>query len=203
MTKFVIARSAAQRNDEAIQSLDRLWTLSGSTSLTTLSQSRGLSKRLDRHGLADARPRDDRRGWIDSRAFTIVEVAMAVLVLALALTTSITAMQHAFLQFDTARNLEVAANILQCEMEKERLFTWTQASSATYAPVIDASFARNPAITGRFTLSRSVASLAAHSGQVLQITLTVTWRGYNGRSLTRSYTSYYTQGGLYAYFYNP
>ena len=128
---------------------------------------------------------------------------MAVLVLALALTTSITAMQHAFLQFDTARNLEVAANILQCEMEKERLFTWTQAGNVAYAPVIDPSFARNPAISGRFTLSRAVATVASHSGQVLQITLTVTWRGYNGRSLSRNYTSYYTQGGLYAYFYNP
>ena len=140
---------------------------------------------------------------VATRAFTIVELAMAVLVLALALTTSITAMQSAFLQFDTARNLEVAANILQCEMEKERLSTWAVVSNAGYVLAIDPSFARNPAITGRFTLSRSVATLASHSGQVLQITLTVTWRGYNGRSLSRNYTSYYTQGGLYAYLYNP
>jgi Tfp pilus assembly protein PilV len=136
-----------------------------------------------------------------ARAFTIVEVAMAVLVLALALTTSITAMQSAFLQFDTARNLEVAANILQCEMEKERLFTWTQASDATYVPVIDSSFARNTAISGRFTLSRTVAAVAGHSGQMVQITLTVRWRNYDGRSLSRSYTTYYTQGGLNAYLY--
>ncbi len=34
------------RGDEAIQSLDKLGTLSGSTSLTTLSRSMGLSKRL-------------------------------------------------------------------------------------------------------------------------------------------------------------
>ncbi len=134
------------------------------------------------------------------RAFTLVEVAMSVLVLALALTTSLTAMQSAFLQFDTARNLEIAANILQCEMEKERLFTWATASNAAYAPVIDPSFARNPTISGRFTLSRTLATI--HAGQVVQITLTVSWRGYDGRSLTRSYTTYYTQGGLYAYFYN-
>ena len=128
---------------------------------------------------------------------------MAVFILALALTTSLAALQRAFLQLDTARNLEIAANILQCEMEKERLFNWTQASDAGFVPVIDPSFARNPAIAGRFTLSRSVAVLAAHSGQELQITLTITWRGYDGRSLARSYTSYYTQGGLYAYLYNP
>ena len=128
---------------------------------------------------------------------------MAVIVLALALTTSLTALQRAFLQLDTARNLEIAANMLQCEMEKERLFTWAQASNAGYAPVIDSSFARNPAISGRFTLSRTLVTLASHSGQVLQITLTVQWRGYDGRTLARSYTSYYTQGGLYAYLYNP
>lgn len=137
------------------------------------------------------------------RAFTIVEVTMAVFILALALTTSLAALQRAFLQLDTARNLEIAASMLQCEMEKERLFTWAQASNGSYAPVIDTSFSRNPAIAGRFTLSRSLATLAGHSSQVLQITLTATWRGYDGRSLSRSYTSYYTQGGLYAYFYNP
>ncbi|HKB56384.1 MAG TPA: hypothetical protein VKC51_02235 [Lacunisphaera sp.] len=130
-----------------------------------------------------------------------MEVTMAVFILALALTTSLAALQRAFLQLDTARNLEIAANMLQCEMEKERLFTWAQASNASYAPVIDPSFARNPAIGGRFTLSRALASV--HSGQVVQITLTVTWHGYDGRSLARSYTSYYTQGGLYAYFYRP
>ena len=125
---------------------------------------------------------------------------MAVLILAFALTTSLAALQRAFLQLDTARNLEIAANIMQCEMEKERLFTWAQASNTGYAPTIDTSFSRNPAIGGRFTLSRAVATV--HAGQTVQITLTVTWRSYDGRSIARSYTSYYTQGGLYAYLYN-
>ena len=138
-----------------------------------------------------------------TRAFTLVELAMAVIILALALTTSLTAMQSAFLQFDTARNLGIAANILQCEMEKERLFSWAQVNDGSYVPVIDPSFARNPALAGRFTLSRTVAVVAGHSGQMLQITLTVRWRGYDGRSLARSYTTHYTQGGLYAHLYNP
>lgn len=123
---------------------------------------------------------------------------MAVCVLALALTTSLAAMQRAFLQFDTARNLGIAANILQCEMEKQRLLTWTEVNNAGYAPVIDPSFARNPAIGGRFTLSRAVA---VRSAQSVQITLTVSWRGYDGRNLSRSYTTYYTQGGLHEYFH--
>lgn len=138
-----------------------------------------------------------------TRAFTLVELAMAVIILALALTTSLTAMQRAFLQFDTARNLEIAANILQCEMEKQRLMSWTAVNNAGYVPVIDSSFARNPAIGGRFTLSRTVAAVAGYSGQMVQITLTVSWRGYDGRNLARSYTTNYTQGGLYAHLYNP
>lgn len=133
-----------------------------------------------------------------ARAFTLVEVAMAVTVLALALTTSLTAMQRAFLQFDTARNLGIAANILQCEMEKQRLLTWAEVNNAGYVPVINPSFARNPAIGGRFTLSRAVA---VRSAQSVQITLTVSWRGYDGRNLSRSYTTYYTQGGLHEYFH--
>ncbi|MDD2764755.1 MAG: hypothetical protein PHE83_12365 [Opitutaceae bacterium] len=137
----------------------------------------------------------------DTRGLTIAEVALAVIVLAMAITTSISALQRAFLDLDTARNLEIAGNILQCEMEKERLFSWTQASDATYQPVIDTSFARNPAIAGRFTLSRSLTTLAGRSGQMVQITLTVRWRTSDGRSLSRSYTTYYGQGGLYAYVY--
>ena len=134
-------------------------------------------------------------------AFTIAEVAMAVIILVFAITTSITVMQRAYLHLDTARNLEIASNILQCELEKERLFSWTAVSNAAYAPTMDASFAGNPAVASRFTLSRSLGTLANRSSQMVQITLTVTWRNYDGRSLSRSYTTYYTQGGLYAYHY--
>jgi Tfp pilus assembly protein PilV len=149
-----------------------------------------------RPGAAEWRP-PSRRG------FTIAEVALAVIVLAMAITTAIAAMQRAFLDLDTARNLEVAGQILQCEMEKERLLDWTQANDAGYQPVIDASFARNPAIAGRFTLSRTVAPVADHPGQMVQITLTVRWRSYDGHRLSRSYTTYYGQGGLHDYFYGP
>ena len=127
---------------------------------------------------------------------------MAVAMLALVLTTSIMVTQRVFAELDTARNLEIAGNILQCEIEKERLLPWVSASDASYQPVIDASFTRNPAIAGRFTLSRALTLLAQRSGQEVQITLTVGWRSYDGHTVTRSSTTYYTQGGLYAYFYN-
>ena len=136
--------------------------------------------------------------------FTLVEVAMAVAILALVLTTSLTVMQRVFTELDTARNLEIATNILQCEMEEERLLPWAQASSASLVPVIDPSFSRYAAIIGRFTLSRTLVVLTGHAGQMVQITLTIRWRNYDGHEVTRDATTYLTQGGLYEYFYhNP
>lgn len=135
-----------------------------------------------------------------ARGFTLVEVIMSVFVLALTITTAITTMQRAFLNLDSARNLETASRIMQCELEKERMLTWAQVSSSAYQPTIDAAFLRNPAVAGRFTLSRTVTVLPNRSSQMLQITLTATWRSYDGRTQQRSYTTYYGQNGLHAYF---
>lgn len=133
--------------------------------------------------------------------FTIPEVALAVILLSLAIGTALIVLQRGFLALDTARNLHFAANIMQCQFEKERLMPWTQVSSASYQPAIDSSFLRNPAIAGRFTLSRTVAFVPQRSEQMVQVTLTVTWRTYDGRQMSRSYTTYFGNGGLYNYIY--
>ena len=49
--------------------------------------------------------------------FTLVEVIMSVFVLALAITTSITVLQRAYNNYDSARNLETASRILQAEID--------------------------------------------------------------------------------------
>ena len=133
-------------------------------------------------------------------AFTLVEVMMAVGVLALAITTSITTLQRAFLMLDTARNVETACRIMQCEIEKERLLTWSAVSDTAYTPTIDNAFLGNPAVAGRFSIARATSSVSNRSGKILQITLTVTWQGYDGRTQRRSQTTYYGNGGLYTYF---
>lgn len=134
------------------------------------------------------------------RAFTLIEVIMAVIVLAFAITTSLTTLQRAFLNLDSARNLEIASRIMQCQLEKERVLTWSQVSDPSYRPTIDASFLGNPAVAGRFALSRTTSLVPNRGGQLLQITLTTSWRTYDGRTVQRSYTTYYGRNGLYAAF---
>lgn len=145
---------------------------------------------------AESLPRGElfRRG--SARGFTLVEVAVTVFVLALTITTALTTMQRAFSSLDTARNITTASTILQTELENERLFTWAKVSDTTYQPTLSAAHLKNPAIAGRFSISRTVAAVANHSDQMVQVTLTVRWRNYDGRSLSRSFTTYFTQGGL-------
>jgi hypothetical protein len=127
-------------------------------------------------------------------------VAVTVFILALAITTSITTMQRALSSLDTARNLSTASTILQTQLENERLFTWDRLIDPTYQPTLGASHLGDPAIAGRFSISRAVVLLPNRSNQMAQVTLTVRWRGYDGRLLSRSFTTYFTQGGLNDYF---
>lgn len=127
---------------------------------------------------------------------------MAGAIMALAITTSITAMQQAFLSLDSARNVTIAGQILQTELERMRLKDWSTVDAyptATTTLTIDSSFTDNPAIGNRFTLTRTVS--AVRSG-LKEITFTVGWQSYNGRAQSRSFVTYYGQNGLYDYFYN-
>lgn len=128
---------------------------------------------------------------------------MSAVILALVLATAITASQRAFLELDSARNLETAANILQTELEKERILPWATVNDPAYQPALDSGISGQPSFAGRFTLSRTTAALAGHGGQMLQITLTVSWRGYDGHAFSHTQTTYYGQNGLYVYFAKP
>jgi Tfp pilus assembly protein PilV len=139
--------------------------------------------------------------------FTIFEVMIAAMVMAFAITTAITTMQRGFLSLDTARNITIAGQIMQSEFEKMRLRDWTVIgaydTSAPTTLTIDSSFTSNAFIGNRFALTRDVDVIATTTGIGLrQITLTVSWNSYDGRPLSRSYTSYYGQNGLYDYYYN-
>lgn len=131
---------------------------------------------------------------------------MAAGVMALAITTAVTTMQRAFLSLDIARNVSTAGQIMQCEFEKMRLKSWDENTAPggrliSGIATIDPSYTSNPAIGNRFTMTRTVSDIRADNA-MKAVTLTVRWKGYDGRQFTRSYTTYYGKGGLYDYFYN-
>lgn len=132
--------------------------------------------------------------------YTLVEVIMATGVFALAIVTSISALQSAFSNLDTARNIETACRIMQCELERERLLTWAEIGTVSDQPSIDPLFQSNPAVGGRFSLTRAVGPVADYNGAMRQITLTVTWRSYSGQTHQRTLTTYYGNNGLYTYY---
>lgn len=123
-------------------------------------------------------------------------------VMALSITTSITTMQRGFLSLDTARKITIAGQIMQSEFEQMRLQSWATVDAYPLTPTnltIDPHFTANAFIGSNFNLTRTVALV--HAG-MKQVTLTITWKSYDGRAITRSYSSYYGQNGLYDYFYN-
>jgi hypothetical protein len=127
---------------------------------------------------------------------------MAAIIMAFAITTSITTMQRGFLSLDTARNITIAGQIMQSEFEKMRLLPWTTVdafAASTPNLAVDTSFTSNAYIGNRFTMDRTVSLVRTG---MKQITLTVRWTSYDGRTISRSYSSYYGQNGLYDYFYN-
>lgn len=138
--------------------------------------------------------------------FTIVEVMMAAIVMAFAITTSITTMQRAFLAMDTARNVTQANQIMQSEIERMRLKDWTTVnaySSTSTTVTIDSSYTNNAFIGSRFTLTRIATDVSGHTlSGMKQVTFTITWSSYDRRTLSRSLSVYYGQNGLYDYFYN-
>lgn len=169
--------------------------------------------------IASPTPTGRARRWrrLDS-GFTILEVAMSSFVMAFGIATSIIAMQTGFKSIDLARGTTMASQIIQSEMERLRMLSWTgmtTLSTATdsVAPIPAGSpagvemfdgatyFSANPAIAGKYTITRTVTPDATRPSDVLNITVAVTWTGYDNRSHTRSFRSMYAKNGLYDYYY--
>lgn len=131
---------------------------------------------------------------------------MGAIVMAMAITTSITTLQRGFLSIDSARSFVIAGQIMQSEIEKMRVSPWSTTVTVTGivdytntfpAITIDPVFTSNAYISNRFTLTRTMADPKT---DLRQITLTASWRTIDGRTLSRSYTTYYARYGLYDFF---
>lgn len=149
------------------------------------------------------RPRDPRAG------FTIVEVGIAALILALVLSTSLITLERGFVAIDNARYTTLAGQILQSQMEKLRLLTWTQLTTATghpttgsFTPDLSSSVSGQLAnFTCTQTITDSPGSYATSTYKMKDIVLTATWKGSDGRTRSLTYFTRYAQDGISDFFY--
>ena len=150
------------------------------------------------------------------RGFTIIEVMIAATVMVLAISSSILVLQQGLRAIDTARYTTLAGQILQSQMEKLRLLTWTQLTNTTYGPSASAYATFTPDITSiataqvkRFFVGSEVgkcsqsivAAPSPYNSTMKKITLTAKWTGLDGRTHSLSYISFYGQNGISDFFY--
>ena len=118
--------------------------------------------------------------------FAILEVAMATFVLAFGIATAIVAMQAGFRHLDLARGTTLAAQIIQSEMERIRMMSWTGVSAIPATETFDGAtnFSSTSRIVGRYSVTRTLTADTARPTEVMNISIAVTWRTYDGRPHT-------------------
>lgn len=139
---------------------------------------------------------------------------MAATVMVLAISSSIIVLQQGMRALDTARFTTLAGQILQSQMEKLRLLTWTQLTNATSGPVAYNTFTPDVAATASSQMNRFIVGTTPNrcsqliepatgvlGAKMKKITLTANWKGLDGRPHTLSYVTYYGQNGLSDFFY--
>ena len=130
-------------------------------------------------------------------AFTLVEVMVASGVLVFGIISAITTSQRGLQALDAARNLTAASQIMQSEMERVRLLNWAQLQALQDSGNTAVTLAAG-AGTGRFACVREITDVKT---DMKQITLTASWRGYDGRDHTARLITRYGKSGLNDYFY--
>jgi Tfp pilus assembly protein PilV len=145
-----------------------------------------------------SRGRDRRRNG----GFTIVEVAMATFVMALGIASAIIALQSGFRHLDLARGTTLASQILQSEMERIRMMSWSGVAALPASEIFDGAqnFSASSRIQGKYEVTRT-RSDTARPGEVMDINISVKWKTYDGREHTRRMNAIYAKNGLYDFYY--
>jgi Tfp pilus assembly protein PilV len=144
--------------------------------------------------------------------FTLIEVAVAASVMVLVISTALMVMQSGFRALDSARKTTLASQIIQSEMERIRMLSWSRVEQLMVAsPQIDLTtiFPQSTETERKvlaqmqktFTATRSITPLTDYAGEIVEITVTITWTGIDGTTHNRSTHTRYCKNGLYNYYY--
>ncbi|TAL03442.1 MAG: hypothetical protein EPO07_06240 [Verrucomicrobia bacterium] len=153
--------------------------------------------------------REENRGLIRARAYTLAEVLVSVLVVGLVGVSFYVAMSVGFRLVGSAReNLRAAHLLIQCT-ENLRLYSWSQLPSITnsFIAVYDPYAATNKSgakFYGTVTRSTPTALPAAYQNKMLMFDVAVRWTNYNGTTPIPQYRhmqTYVSKYGMQNYVY--
>lgn len=144
--------------------------------------------------------------------FTVVEVMVATFVMLFSISSAILVMQTGFRALDTARKTTLCSQIMQSEMERMRMLSWSRVQALVTAdPKIDLStiFPRNTDAEKKifadmartFTATRAASYLSGSGDEIIVIGITISWRGIDGVRHERTSSTRYCKNGLYNYYY--
>jgi prepilin-type N-terminal cleavage/methylation domain-containing protein len=152
-----------------------------------------------------------RRGSV-ANGFTLIEVMAAAAILAFVISGSIITMQSGFRALDTARKTTLAAQIMQSEMEQLRMQSWNRVRdllTASEEIEIEDIFPQNTEtersilaeMERTFTATRKAAFVTGSGDEIIQVDISVTWNGIDGKPHKRTSSTRYCKDGLYNYYY--
>ncbi len=143
----------------------------------------------------------------DARGFTIAEVMMASFVMIFGIASAIIVLQSGLRALDTARNTTLASQLIQSEMERIRLLSWSGVNALPASAAIEigeilpTDLPSISELRSRFTITREVSDVSGKVGDMKEIDITVSWRGVDGQTHVRASSTHYSREGLYAYYY--
>ncbi|WPJ94516.1 prepilin-type N-terminal cleavage/methylation domain-containing protein [Coraliomargarita algicola] len=128
--------------------------------------------------------------------FTLVEVVVALSIMAIALSSSALCLRMGMIQYDSARSASYATQILQDEAESLRLENWTFVESLP----TQASFAQSLSQDSKFSFYRQVAQ-AGPDDEIVNVWLIANWTGLKGEMHEIKLLMKYAKNGTYDYLY--
>lgn len=140
--------------------------------------------------------------------FTIVEVVIAAVIMAVGLTAAAICLQLGVRNYDTARKTSQVTQILQDEAERLRLLNWAAINqlpaSASVINELPATFDIDPLqelLNNRgLQITRTVQDVPGYAN-MKQIVLSASWTGLGGTTHSRTLQFRYTEGGTSDYYY--
>lgn len=131
---------------------------------------------------------------------TLVELMVAATVFAMVSAGAFAGLYQGFNFIDGSRHYTRISPILQSEVEYLRSLAWTELTALPATATITPTAQFSSDFYDPYTIERTITSV---SSSVRQVTIEVTFEGTgkSGQTVSRSYVTFFTEGGVNDYYY--